>query len=69
MKFIFMLVTVLTVFALIASFPTMWLVNFLLTDEVLHRIFGGPLTPYKAFWLFFTCHFLFGGRFAYTKDS
>jgi len=44
----------------LAAYPTLWLVNYLITPQVLVAMFGIPaLTFWKAFWLNFLCSALF----------
>jgi hypothetical protein len=48
------------VFSLLAAYPTMWLVNYLITPSLLTTIFGiSALTFWKAFWLNFLASALF----------
>lgn len=47
-------------FALLLAYPTLWVVNYLITPGILIKIFGIPaLTFWKAFWLNFLCGSLF----------
>lgn len=44
----------------LVAYPTMWLVNYLITSSALVAVFGIPaLTFWKAFWLNFLCSALF----------
>lgn len=46
--------------ALLSAYPTMLLVNYLITPTVLLTVFGiSALTFWKAFWLNFLCGILF----------
>jgi uncharacterized membrane protein len=47
------------VLAFLMAFPTMWLVNYILSDTALVAVFGGPLTFWKALALNFVCSLLF----------
>ena len=47
----------------LAAYPTMWLINYLITPSALAVVFGIPaLTFWKAFWLNFLCSALFKSR-------
>jgi hypothetical protein len=62
-------VALIVVSALLAAYPTMWIVNWLFTATVLNMVFGGPLTFWKAFWLTFLCHALFKSTHTCNKDD
>jgi hypothetical protein len=50
------------VFALLMTFPTMWLVNYLFTPAVILSLFGTTaLTFWKALWLNMFCGIIFKG--------
>ena len=57
----FVLIMVIAVgICFLAAYPTLWLVNYLITPTVLTAVFGIPaLTFWKAFWLNFLCSALF----------
>lgn len=45
---------------LLAGYPTMWIVNYLITPTLLTTVFGiSALTFWKAFWLNFLASILF----------
>jgi hypothetical protein len=53
-------------FSLLLAWPTLWLVNYLFTSQVLLTLFGIPaLTFWKAFWL----NFFFGAAFKSTYTT
>lgn len=61
----FVLVTGLS---LLFAFPTMWLVNYLFTPNVILAIFGvTALTFWKAYWLSVLCSMLFKSVGASSK--
>ena len=66
-KFILLLpglLALVAAFALLISFPVMWLVNYILSEEALRAVFGGPLDIFKALLLTMTCGILFQSRSA-----
>jgi hypothetical protein len=57
---LFLVVVLFAGFALLAAWPTMWMVNYLLSPSLLVSVFGIPaLTFWKAFWLNFLTATLF----------
>jgi hypothetical protein len=56
--------------SVLMAYPTMWLVNYLITPSALLSLFGiAQLTFWKAFWLNFLCGFLFKSTSVSTKSK
>jgi hypothetical protein len=57
------------VIALVMAFPTMWMMNYLLTPHVLLTVFGvSQITFWKALWLNVLIGFFFSAGKSSSKD-
>lgn len=57
---VLLFVAALVAICFLAAYPTLWLVNYLITPQVITVVFGiSALTFWKAFWLNFLCSALF----------